>query len=483
MIPALLTSAHADVPTSGDRAPVALEPVFAEATWEAEGESAESFGQIVSQAGDVNGDGYDDLIVGAPSRPNTGAAYVFTGSSAGLSVLPATTLVGAGGSGFGGSAVGVGDLNADGYDDLLVGAQYDDGARGEIAFFLGSSSGIPEEPTLEVAGDPGSYLGDQVAGAGDVDGDGYDDAVAGAYYANTGAGRFVVYDGGAAGPATSTIWEGDAGAHLGCAVDGGLDVNADGYSDVIVGSYDATNTGLAYVFHGSALGVGAVAETTLRDGETGDLFGGRVAALGDVDADGFDDVAVSAPYAADNTGRVFVYGGSPQGVLPAMTASQAGDSESSLFGWGISPAEDVNLDGFADVVVGAPEWTGLKGRAWVYPGSSLGLTAPYNSRFDGPEGMARFGTSVSELGDSDGDGTAEIVVGAWALDSENGAVYVYEATDVEDAVDSGEPDDSVDDPTEHGTWESSRRCGCETAGGSWAGLGLVAALLRRRVTR
>ena len=180
MIPALLTSAHADVPTSGDRAPVALEPVFAEATWEAEGESAESFGQIVSQAGDVNGDGYDDLIVGAPSRPNTGAAYVFTGSSAGLSVLPATTLVGAGGSGFGGSAVGVGDLNADGYDDLLVGAQYDDGARGEIAFFLGSSSGIPEEPTLEVAGDPGSYLGDQVAGAGDVDGDGYDDAVAGA---------------------------------------------------------------------------------------------------------------------------------------------------------------------------------------------------------------------------------------------------------------------------------------------------------------
>ena len=271
------------------------------------------FGQSVAGAGDVNNDGFDDVAVGESAyNSDIGRVYVFHGSAA-LDATADTTLGGGVVSYFGFAVDGAGDVNADGFDDLVVGAYGFSSSKGRTYVYHGSSTGIASSPTTTLTGGSNSYYnGYDVAGAGDVNGDGFADIITSMYGYGSSLGRAQVYLGGSAGVDTTVDTNLDgttAGYEYGLAVDGNVDVDADGYSDVVVGEHRyVTNVGAAYVYRGSASGIVTTADTTIP-GAAGSRFGRAVAGLGDVNGDGYGDVAVGGNTLTSSTGKAWVFHG------------------------------------------------------------------------------------------------------------------------------------------------------------------------------
>ncbi len=247
------------------------------------------FGASVASVGDVNGDGYADLVVGAyGAMSDTGRAYIYLGSASGLATTPTTTLTGPDGANnnFGASVASAGDVNGDGYADVVVGG-YGSSYVGRAHVYLGSATGLGTTPATTLTTPPGAYVGFgiSVASAGDVNGDGYADVVVGAYNEGGGTGAAHVYLGSASGLATTpaTTLTGLYGSAFGIQVASAGDVNGDGYADVAVAaSYvnAPSPTGQAFVFLGSAGGLATTPATTLTgpDG-AGGVFGGSVASV------------------------------------------------------------------------------------------------------------------------------------------------------------------------------------------------------------
>ncbi len=369
------------------------------------------FGYSVASAGDVNGDGYADLAVGAHAAlTGTGRAYVYLGSSSGLGTSPAASLTGPDGASghFGISVSGAGDVNGDGYADLAVGATEVSTLTGRAYVYLGSASGLGPSPATSLAGLDGEFgqFGFSVSSAGDVNGDGYADLAVGAPNASSRTGRAYFYLGSASGlgtiPATSLSGPDGAGGYFGISVGGAGDVNGDGYADLAVGEMAASsNTGRAYVYLGSASGLSAAPPTILTgpDGEEG-FFGNSVAGAGDVDADGYADLAVGAYGASARTGSAYVYLGSASGPGASPAASLTGpDGADGNFGGSVSSAGDVNGDGYADLGVGAVTPT-FTGRAYVYLGSASGLRTSPATHLTSPDGTDdAFGFSIASAGE------------------------------------------------------------------------------------
>ena len=161
------------------------------------------------------------------------------------------------------------------------------------------------------------------------------------------------------------------------------DVNGDGYADVIVGApnYDngQTDEGRAFVYYGSASGLSTTANWTAESNQASAYFGYSVATAGDVNGDGYADVIVGAPnYDNGQTdeGRAFVYHGSASGLSATANWTAESNQASAYFGYSVATAGDVNGDGYADVIVGAPNYDNGQtdeGRAFVYHGSASGL--------------------------------------------------------------------------------------------------------------
>jgi hypothetical protein len=176
------------------------------ASWTAEGDQlGAGFGSAVATAGDVNGDGFSDVIVGAPfyDNPhiNEGGAFVFTGSPAGLNEAPDLRFYGAqSGAAYGTSVATAGDVNGDGFSDFIVGAPLHDNGQvdeGRITEYLSADGGLRSISTIEID-QPGARFGASVGTAGDVSGDGFSDIIAGAaFYANgqVAEGGAFVYQG------------------------------------------------------------------------------------------------------------------------------------------------------------------------------------------------------------------------------------------------------------------------------------------------
>jgi concanavalin A-like lectin/glucanase superfamily protein/FG-GAP repeat protein/Big-like domain-containing protein len=419
--------------------------------WTAEGDQA-YFGFSVATAGDVNGDGYGDVIVGAPGYTNgqslEGRAFVYLGAASGLASTPAWTAESDQASAyFGFSVATAGDVNRDGYSDVIVGAhQYDNGQadEGRAFVYLGSASGLASSPSWTSESDQaGALFGESVATAGDVNGDGYGDVIIGAYaYTNgqLGEGRAFVYLGSASGLASSPAWAAEsdqAFSQFGISVGTAGDVNGDGYGDVIVGAHAYTNgqsgEGKAFMYLGSASGF-LFPAWTVEGNQAGAQFGISVATAGDVNGDGYSDVIVGANFYENGQateGRAFVYLGSFSGLpsSPAWTAES--DHVSAFFGVSVATAGDVNGDGYSDVIVGANGYDNGQtdeGRAFVYVGLASGLASSFAWTAESDQASAVFGFSVATAGDVNGDGYSDVIVGARFYDNgqaEEGRAFVY----------------------------------------------------------
>jgi FG-GAP repeat/FG-GAP-like repeat len=439
------------------------------------------FGVSVAGAGDVNGDGFADVVVGAwhyessAGEADEGAAFVYWGAAAGIAngvpATAATTLQSNQVSpDFGCSVAGAGDVNGDGYSDVVIGAQYYDAGSGEVgaAFvFTGSATGIV---SAGVAGAAATLVGTQlssgfgrsVAGAGDVNGDGYADIVVGAYgqdWSGSGEGAAFVFLGSAAGiasgsaaSAAATIHGVQSGGALGFVVAGAGDVNGDGYGDLAVNvlGYQSgeVEEGAVLVFLGSAAGIASGgaggAATTLEGNQVNALFGYSVAGAGDVNGDGYGDLLAGAllyDSGGVDRGAAFVFLGSSTGIASGVPASAAttlvGSQSFAGFGASVASAGDVNGDGFADVLVGASGQTlgeVNEGAVFLFLGSGSGVAsggpASAAATLEGNQAGASFGGAIASAGDVNGDGYADIVVGAYRYDSEpalvdEGAAFVF----------------------------------------------------------
>jgi hypothetical protein len=408
--------------------------------WKGEGKDFHVyFGCSVSGAGDVNNDGYDDVVIGAfaedYSHPDKGAVYVFLGMAAGLTDTPVWQVVGEQrASMFGESVAGAGDVDGDGFDDIIVGAsRYDNGQVREGAAFLYRGSRIALSITPDWYADSGKNFagfGYAVASAGDVNGDGFGDIVVGAPWYDTGAvnaGRAFVYSGAASGLGNRPIWSwspNQAEAQFGCSVASAGSVNGDEYSDIVIGapyySHGEDGEGAVFIFPGSSAGLGTV-PWPLESNQAGASFGYSVASAGDVNHDGFADVIVGAPgydHGQTNEGAVFIYPGVVGGVSSAPWPLESNQYDAGL-GWSVSGAGNLNGDVYADIVAGAPKFSNgenSEGAVFVWNGSGNGPISP-PLVIESNQSSSMFGNSVACAGDVNGDGFDDVVVGAPDFDN------------------------------------------------------------------
>jgi hypothetical protein len=312
--------------------------------------------------------------VGEPAwtgnQPNEGRALVYHGSASGLSYVPAWTC-----EWFeayaetGASVAWAGDVNGDGYDDVIVGIPSDDRTRlpdaGMVRIFHGSASGLSTSSALNIIGQElGEEFGTCVNTAGDVNADGYADIVIGSPYydgAGTDRGRVQVWLGSASGiGGSSPDWEAEGeadGDAYGTWVGTAGDADGDGYADLIVGAphHDSfyTDQGKGYVYRGSATGPSLTPDWAVTGWNTDDRCGASGGTLGDVNGDGLADFAFGAPGFASGNGGIMPRAGDPDITLGGITFLNP-TSLPGEYGTSVGTAGDTNGDGFSEMIVGAP---------------------------------------------------------------------------------------------------------------------------------
>ena len=391
-------------------------------------------GRSVAYA-DVNGDGYDDAVVGAPnydgSFANGGQVVVYDGSSVGE--LSPVSWSGEGDqidAFFGHAVANAGDVNKDGYDDVIIGAYGRDVGGtddGQVYIYHGSATGLEATPARTLSGAVGSGLfGYSVASAGDVNNDTYSDVIVGAY----GEDKVYIYHGSASGiaaTAAQTLIGDQVGSQFGISVSGAVDVNGDNFDDVIVGAslYDNGNTdeGRVFVYHGSGSGITAGVAWSKDVDQDNAFFGHSVAGVGDVNSDGYGDVLIGA-YGYENghtdEGRIYGYLGSASGLEATANVVIESNQVGAFYGYAVGRAGDVNNDGYDDIIVGAPSYDNgeaNEGRAVVYYGSSVGVNSTVGLDFESDQADANLGVSVSGGGYFNNDPYADVIVGADLYDA------------------------------------------------------------------
>ncbi|MBF2075949.1 MAG: FG-GAP repeat protein [Synechococcales cyanobacterium C42_A2020_086] len=421
-------------------------------------------GQSVSSAGDINGDGIADIVIGADATSvltNPGAAYVLFGRSGEFSSnISLNSLNGSNGFAIRGRAIddstgfsvsNAGDVNGDGITDLIVGARFADVRgkdSGESFVIFGRRGGFPAEIRLDNLGGNGFTIpgiaaddrsGRAVSGAGDVNGDGVGDFLVGATLASTNLAEksgqvYVVFGNrnfppeldllslnGSNGFAIDGINSGD---DVGFSISRAGDVNRDGFADLIIGAPGARNgTGQAYVIFGRAGGFPKSLEPETLNGSNGfiingiargDQAGRMVSSAGDLNQDGFADLLIGARAADPNgnldAGQAYVVFGSAAGFPAQLNLADlngrngfaingvAGDALGSS-GTGIG---DFNGDGLNDLIVGAPgaDTAGRSnpGRAYIIFGRSGGFPATVDvANLTSAEGIVLNGVSPNAL--------------------------------------------------------------------------------------
>jgi hypothetical protein len=382
--------------------------------------NADFFGTSVAWVGDVNGDGYDDLLIGAfryPEIGSLGKAYLYFGGPAIDLVADLVINPPAGGSGwFGVSVASAGDFNGDGYPDFIIGAQ-NSGYEGKAFIYYGGPS-LDATPDVSLTGESTGSItafGASVASAGDVNEDGFDDVIVGApWYPGGGnrPGRAYVFFGGAVPDVVPDRVFSGVGFfdQLGSVVGSAGDMNGDGHPDVFA-SAPNSNAGAIYVWFGGPAFDTIADLTVLGTGPFQNLM--NAANAGDVNADGFSDLIGAG---ADH---VYVwFGGSSPNSVPDLTLARTYAS--------VAGAADVDGDGIDDFVVGSQHGF-IGGRVSVYFGGS-GVDTLEDLYYVGDDPGAAIGICVAVGGHVDGPGPSDVIGSAnWdpeAIGYNRGRVYV-----------------------------------------------------------
>ncbi len=462
-------------------------------------------GAPVSDIGDVNGDGIDDVIIAAysadPNGAQSGRSYVVFGSNHGfdpnlqLSALDGSNgfvLDGENARDFsGGSVSAAGDVNGDGIDDLIIAARsadFNGGRSGRSYVVFGRTQGF--DATLQLSALDGSNgfkldgeaaydsAGRSVSAAGDVNGDGIDDLIIGAPSADPNGGNsgrsYVVFGRTASfdGIVQLSALDGSNGFKLdgeatydtaGRSVSAAGDVNGDEIDDLLIGAPNADpngeRSGRSYVVFGRIEGFDAAIQLSALDGDNGfkldgeaayDRAGYSVSDAGDVNGDGIDDLLIGnydLDFVAASSGRSYVVFGDPEGfdatlqlsALDGVDGFKLDGTTGDYSGRSVSTAGDINGDGIDDLVIGAAyaDANGISsGRGYVVFGKTGAPVSPLPLVFvDGTDGFRlagetigdRAGSSVSAAGDVNGDGVDDLIIGARRADpngTNSGRSYV-----------------------------------------------------------
>jgi len=442
-------------------------------------------GFSVNSAGDFNGDGYEDILISSLGVPGkTGVAYVIYGgknplenidltsgidSSQGFTVTGAST-----GDYFGISANKAGDVNGDGVDDIVIGAYYVNSRAGAVYVVYGKkgshsnidlSSGMTSSQGFTIAGlSSYAYLGISATWAGDINGDKLDDIIIGAFGVNSNTGVvYVIYgsktrnsnidlSSGLDSTQGFTITGASTDNHFGYSANYVGDVNADGMDDIIMGAYGVNGyTGVVYVVYGKkasqlpnidlSIGLAETQGFAIIGANPTDYLGVFTAGGEDMNGDGIDDIILGAYLAKNKAGVVYVIFGKKgglsnialsSGLAPTQGYAIEGSFAFQRLGFSARFAGDINRDGVPDLVVGSLP-INQTGAAYVIFGNktvagnlslSQGLLATQGYTVYGTAVNDTFGRFVNGIGDMNHDGIDDIIIGSPNSNSYSGAAYV-----------------------------------------------------------
>ncbi|MGB4191972.1 MAG: FG-GAP-like repeat-containing protein [Rickettsiales bacterium] len=415
--------------------------------------SNEPAGRLVSGAGDVNGDGYDDIIIGSPG--NT-AAYLIYGNktfmASTISISDVATSYGvyingvSAGNQFGYSVSGAGDVNKDGYDDVMVGIN-GNGNNNICSYVIFGNMSLPSTiyiSSISGFGIQGTYgcQASQNSGLGDINKDGYDDVI---------SNNIIVF-GNSSFPSTissstmdsrgvTLLYDGSSSGAAFDSVGGAGDINKDGYNDIIVGN----GLGVVNIIYGNTTFPPSISLSktsgkadvfiTVASSYSASALGVSVRGAGDVNRDGYLDVIMGD----SNKNIAYVLYGSKS--LPSYITTSNIHSygfnvtgTSGSVGWSVSGAGDINKDGYHDIIIGAPNYaSGELGESYVVYGNNslpalVNLNDLQNHGFTLTESSSsgkHIGYAVSGAGDVNGDGYDDFLVDQLYTSTNSGVSNLY----------------------------------------------------------